>query len=202
MPVHAASTRLRVPTTLLVAAACVLQIFGADETHAQEPRMARRKTNMPASQIADEAFKPLDQIEVVPRLERPVLPVDQAVDLFAASAPASPEALRRADWQTSVYAWTPPEFFHRPLYFDDQALERYGQSTHPRLQPAISTTKFFKDAVFLPYYLVIDGHRQWVSPLGWERPGSYAAPIRERFPTLPGAYPRRGVTQRPVLEGE
>jgi hypothetical protein len=193
---------LEPPKTLIVAAAVVLQLLLVLHVVAQEPRLARRKTNMQAPPVADEAFKPLDQIQVVPRLDRPVLPEDRATDLFSPPAPASPEALRRADWQTSVYAWTPPEFFHRPLYFDDQPLERYGQSVHPRLQPAVSTGKFFKDVVFLPYYLVIDGHHQWVSPLGWDRPGSYATPIRERFPTLPGSYPRRGVTQRPNLEGQ
>lgn len=188
---------------ILAAALLGAEMFCTLTGFAQEPRLAaRRKSNMPASQIADEAFKPLDQIHVVPRLDRALLPEDRAATLFAPPAEASPEAFRRADWHTSVYAWVPPEFFHRPLYFDDQPLERYGQTSYPRLQPAISTAKYFGDVIFMPYKIVVDGHHQWVSNLGYERPGTYMPPVRERLITPPHTYPRREVLDRPPLPGQ
>lgn len=184
----------------LVAALCSLAVLPAA---ADEPRIARarRGANLPPSQIADRAFKPVDQIKVEVFLERPLLPEDSAKSLFAASTPASPEALRRADWKTSVYAWTPPEFFHRPLFYEDVPLERYGHSVHPRLQPAVSTVKFYGDVALLPYRWLVESPRQWVSPLGYERPGDDAYPVRERF-LLPGEQPRRGVVERPILDGQ
>jgi hypothetical protein len=44
-------------------------------------------------------------------------------------------------------------FCHRPLYFEDVALERYGRS-HGMAQPFISAGKFFATVPLLPYKMV------------------------------------------------
>jgi len=188
---------------IIATAIVVVHALLVSSMSAEEPRLARRRgTNVQPSPAADRAFKPVDQIRVEINLDRAALPEDRATEIFSPATPASPEAFHRAEWHTSVYAWAPPEFFYRPLYFDDVPLERYGHSVYPRLQPAVSTVKYFGDVLLLPYRMVIDAPHQWVSPLGYDRPGSDAEPVRERGLTLPGAYPRRPVVERPILEGQ
>ena len=80
------------------------------------------------------------------------------------------------------FNWQAPNFFHRPLYFDDTPLERYGQSVkHTCLQPFISGAKFAGTFAILPYKMGIDRIGDCVSPLGYYRPGSCAPCVRERI---------------------
>jgi hypothetical protein len=90
---------------------------------------------------------------------------------------------------TSVtpFNWQATNFFHRPLYFDDTPLERYGQTKHPLLQPVISGGRFFGTFLVLPYKMGIDRTGDCVSTLGYYRPGSCTPCIRERLvPALEG----------------
>ena len=48
-------------------------------------------------------------------------------------------------------SWQATEFWHRPLYFDDVPLERYGQMHHPLIQPWLSGVHFFGNVPLLPY---------------------------------------------------
>ncbi|MCA9212663.1 MAG: hypothetical protein KDB27_06350 [Planctomycetales bacterium] len=78
------------------------------------------------------------------------------------------------------FNWQASNFLHRPLYFDDTPLERYGQSRFPVLQPVVSGAKFFGTFAVLPYKMGIDRTGDCVSSLGYYRPGSCAPCIRER----------------------
>lgn len=176
------------------------------EAPAQEVRAApevrvaaRRRREPPPPQIVERTFKPLDQIQVETQIKRPLLPEDSSGTLFSNPAIASRASLRRDEWETSVYEWKPPEYFHRPIYFQDAPLERYGQSTHPILQPGISTARFFGEVVLFPYTVLVEAPHQWVSPLGYDRPGSYAFPVRQRLFMPPHVQPRVGVPERPPL---
>jgi hypothetical protein len=85
------------------------------------------------------------------------------------------------------FNWQARNFFHRPLYFDDTPLERYGQTKHPLLQPVISGGRFFGTFLVLPYKMGIDRTGDCVSTLGYYRPGSCTPCIRERLlPALEG----------------
>ncbi|MFC1758128.1 hypothetical protein ACFL2H_05085 [Planctomycetota bacterium] len=104
-------------------------------------------------------------------------PADCSEGLFL---PARPGIAR----STSItqFHWQAPNFFHRPLYFDDTPLERYGQSIkYTRLQPIVSGAKFFGTFAILPYKMGIDRIGDCVSPLGYYRPGSCAPCVRERI---------------------
>lgn len=79
------------------------------------------------------------------------------------------------------FHWQATNFFHRPLYFDDTPLERYGQTAHPLLQPVISGGRFFGTFLVLPYKMGIDRTGDCVSTMGYYRPGSCAPCIRERL---------------------
>lgn len=71
-----------------------------------------------------------------------------------------------------LYAWAAPNIKHTPLYFEDVALERYGQTKGLLRQPFASGIHFLKSAAFLPYYSVYDPINSCDGPLGYCRPGT------------------------------
>ena len=71
-----------------------------------------------------------------------------------------------------VFAWAAPDIRFQPLYFEDVALERYGQTKGDYRQTLKSTVHFFKSSVLLPYHMDQDKPGSCVSPLGFCRPGN------------------------------
>lgn len=80
------------------------------------------------------------------------------------------------------FHWQAPLSVSYPLYFEDAALERYGQTVSPLLQPAISGVKFFGTIPILPYKMALDRPCECKYLLGYYRPGSCAPFVRERLP--------------------
>ena len=78
--------------------------------------------------------------------------------------------------------WTAPESKFYPLYFQDPALERYGHTHHPLLQPVVSSARFSAQLVMMPYQLTIVPPWELHSPLGWYRPGDVVPKLRYPFP--------------------
>jgi hypothetical protein len=70
-----------------------------------------------------------------------------------------------------VFAWAAPDIRYNPLYFEDIALERYGQTRGFLRQPFVSGAHFLKSATFLPYYSLYDPVNSCDGPLGYCRPG-------------------------------
>jgi hypothetical protein len=70
--------------------------------------------------------------------------------------------------------WLPSNVFHRPLYFEDPALERYGHTHGDLVQPLVSTGRFGVQLIGLPYQMALDPPRRRVYPLGYFRPGECA----------------------------
>lgn len=74
----------------------------------------------------------------------------------------------------TTVAWKASNLCHKPLYFEDVQLERYGHEFGPIIQPALSTVHFFKDVAFLPYKMGIHPMKECQYSLGYYRPGSCA----------------------------
>jgi hypothetical protein len=74
----------------------------------------------------------------------------------------------------SVFSWEASNLFHNPLYFEDPALERYGHTLHPMIQPFASTARFGVQFLGLPYSATIDPFYKRRYALGWYRPGECA----------------------------
>lgn len=72
------------------------------------------------------------------------------------------------------FTWQASNVYHNPLYFEDVALERYGHSHHPLVQPLVSAGKFGVQFVGLPYKMAIDPVWDEEYVLGWYRPGELA----------------------------
>ena len=54
-------------------------------------------------------------------------------------------------WDETTYMWKASALCHKPLYFEDEALERYGHSWGPCLDPIVSGAHFFCKLPVLPY---------------------------------------------------
>ncbi|MFN9987054.1 MAG: hypothetical protein ACK52S_16015 [Pirellula sp.] len=74
----------------------------------------------------------------------------------------------------STFTWKATGACHKPLYFEDVQLERYGHEWGPIVQPAISTLNFFGSVALLPYNMGIHPMNECQYPLGYYRPGSCA----------------------------
>ena len=80
------------------------------------------------------------------------------------------------------FHWVASNLAHQPLYWDDQPLERYGQSVSPVLQPVLSGVHFFATFPVIPYKIGIDGMYDRVYTLGYYRVGNCAPPTRQHLP--------------------
>lgn len=92
------------------------------------------------------------------------------------------EAYTPREFPDTVLPWAAPESKYYPLYFQDPALERYGHSHHPLLQPVISSARVSGQLVMMPYQMAITPPWELHSPLGYYRPGDVVPKLKYRFP--------------------
>jgi hypothetical protein len=78
--------------------------------------------------------------------------------------------------------WEPSNMYYYPLYFADPALERYGHTHHPLIQPFASIARFGTQFVFLPYQMTIEPVCKQVSPVGWYLPGDVTPKLHYQAP--------------------
>ena len=77
-------------------------------------------------------------------------------------------------WPEITYNWKASALCHKPLYFEQVQLERYGHSWGPYVQPIMSGVHFFGSVPILPYKMGIRTPTECVYTLGYYRPGSCA----------------------------
>ncbi|WP_145291309.1 hypothetical protein [Pirellulimonas nuda] len=77
-------------------------------------------------------------------------------------------------WPSVTYMWKASALCHKPLFFEDVALERYGHSHGPFLQPLVSGAHFFGRLPALPYCMGLTPPNECMYTLGYYRPGSCA----------------------------
>ncbi len=75
---------------------------------------------------------------------------------------------------TTTFTWKAAGYCHKPLYFEDWQLERYGHSHGPLADPFVSAAHFFVTLPVLPYKMGVELPWECVYPLGYYRPGSCA----------------------------
>lgn len=135
----------------------------------------------------DPGIRPLDTInlETSPRETRsesgqPLLnPPDFAQSLYTSKAVEAPFAILPAPGIPHFVA----DFGHRPLYFEEVNLERYGRSCGV-LQPAVSTARFYCSLVALPYKVAIEPYRLPVFTSRHPYPAGVLAPRVPECPPL------------------
>ncbi|WP_146118902.1 hypothetical protein [Blastopirellula marina] len=77
-------------------------------------------------------------------------------------------------WAPLEVNWTASALCHKPLYFEERALERYGHTTGPVSQVVLSGAHFFASAALLPYQMGIHPPNECMYALGYYRPGNCA----------------------------
>ena len=70
--------------------------------------------------------------------------------------------------------WKASALCHKPLYFEDASLERYGHSWGPCLDPFVSGAHFFGTLPALPYCMGLHPPNECMYALGHYRPGNCA----------------------------
>ncbi len=94
-------------------------------------------------------------------------------------------------WIPQTFTWTASSLCHKPLYFENIQLERYGHSYGPVLQPVHSTVHFFTRLVFLPYQKALHPSTECQYALGFYRPGDCAPWLKDPIPLSLDGFTRQ-----------
>ena len=98
-------------------------------------------------------------------------------------------------WMPQTYAWQASALCHKPLYFENVQLERYGHTHGPLRQPIHSVAHFFVSLVTVPYQTGIHPVNECQYALGFYRPGDCAPWLKDPIPfSLNGAVRQALVT--------
>ncbi|MCE9556942.1 MAG: hypothetical protein K8T91_26640 [Planctomycetes bacterium] len=92
------------------------------------------------------------------------------------------EAFQPRDWENTDFVWTASGLCHKPLYFEERHLERYGHSTGPYTQPLVSGAHFFGSVLMLPWNMGLKLPGECEYALGHYEPGNCAPYM---IPALP-----------------
>ncbi len=119
---------------------------------------------------------------------------------FMASAGGAPALFREGSaltWKT----WDSPNVRYRPLYFEDENLERYGHHIGHHLQPYKSGLRFLGGVVTLPYQLAAQGTRDCEYGMGYFRPGNCNPAYRSGIERSPRGTVVQALTIGAILAG-
>jgi hypothetical protein len=89
---------------------------------------------------------------------------------------------RPRSWVASTFVWKASALCHKPTYFEDEHLERYGHSCGPLLQPIVSAGHFFGTFPLLPYKMGLTPPHECLYTLGYYRPGNCAPYMLDPIP--------------------
>lgn len=103
-------------------------------------------------------------------------------------------------WSPKTYQWHAPSFYHRPLYFEQVNLERYGHyHQNWKLESVLSAAHFFGSAVKLPLQLGAYHPCERVYTLGRYRPGNCNPNHRYLIPITWDGILKQGLAQGALL---
>ena len=69
-------------------------------------------------------------------------------------------------WTDSIAGWTSPEFYTRPLYFEQANFERFESSSPEWTRPVVSYAQFLASIPVLPYKTGANGPRDRIYSVG------------------------------------
>ncbi len=77
-------------------------------------------------------------------------------------------------WTPTTMTYMASNLCHKPLYFEEVNLERYGHTAGPLCQPIVSSAHFFLNIAVLPYKMGVHSPHECQYALGYYRPGNCA----------------------------
>jgi hypothetical protein len=96
--------------------------------------------------------------------------------------PLGNETFKPRSFAPITYCWTASGLCHKPLYFEDVQLERYGHMAGPFVQPFASGAHFFLTIPILPYKMGLEPPAECMYTLGYYRPGNCAPYLFDPLP--------------------
>jgi hypothetical protein len=96
--------------------------------------------------------------------------------------PLGNDTFRPRKFLPITYTWTASGLCHKPLYFEDVQLERYGHMAGPWVQPLASGAHFFMTIPILPYKMGLEPPNECIYALGFYRPGDCAPYLFDPIP--------------------
>lgn len=85
-------------------------------------------------------------------------------------------------WQRMNVCWSAAATWHKPIYFEDDQMERYGHTFGPVTQTTLSAVKFFATVPLVPYYMGVYPPHECIYDLGTYRPGDCCPYYLDPFP--------------------
>jgi hypothetical protein len=122
---------------------------------------------------AREVLKPIEKIDYRIAAEPGEFPTD---------CPLGDDRFVPRSWPTVTFTWTASALCHKPLYFEEAHLERYGHTCGPLVQPFISAGHFFLTVPVLPYCMGLYPPHECIYTLGYYRPGNCAPRLLDPIP--------------------
>lgn len=126
---------------------------------------------------ASRPFRPITQLTADAALPQGAWPGEAGTEQAGAQPSTIPEfgdPRLWHGWAGTNYNWAATQMRHRPLYFEEVNLERYGYTVSPIVQPGISAAHFFLTIPTIPYKMVAQPPREEIYTLGYYRTGSPA----------------------------
>lgn len=140
----------------------------------------------------NDRLKPIGEVRTGIKPREATYPVDYAAAKFAEADVQASEIIVQRLWASNVHSWDATAFCHRPLYFEDENLERHGRSFGV-LQPAVSAGHFASRFIAWPYLAGATPPHRCVYNLGRAPPGTYTPYTLARPPlSLRGAALQAG----------
>jgi hypothetical protein len=126
------------------------------------------------------AQNPAIQVDKCPA-PRDLKPIREITNRIAAEPGIFPqectlgeEPFQPRNFAPTTFTWKASALCHKPLYFEQVGVERYGHTWGPFLQPVVGGAHFFGSVILLPYKMGVEPPWECVYPLGYYRPGSCA----------------------------
>jgi hypothetical protein len=157
----------------LLANACFFHatlILGLDVCEGQQSR-----DSDPPAQLPRKETGRLPKVPTVESMMRPDgsterflsrTPTESAYEKASAVATDRTRSDTETPWVGSRAGWTAPEFYTRPLYFEQVQLERYESSAPAWVRPTVSYSQFLTAIPLLPFKVFATRPRDRVYTVG------------------------------------
>ncbi len=153
--------------------------LSAEELEEQSKELEKERLESEAScreELEELASNRISSIDLGIRVE------GNAGEDFPYECAVSSQNHQPRQWPQITYNWKAAALCHKPLYFEQVQLERYGHSWGPYVQPIMSGVHFFGTIPVLPYKMGIRTPNECVYTLGYYRPGSCAPYMIDPIP--------------------
>jgi len=164
------------------------------------PRRLPRSTDLQPAETDGEGsadFKCPERADLIRSITELTIDITPSMGYLPEECPLYADDFRLRYWCDTIFAWKASCLCHKPLYFEQMPLERYGHvwghHLSPIIGPVISGAHFFATIPVLPYKMGLEDPCECIYALGYYRPGNCAPKLIYPIPlSLRGALYEAG----------